>query len=128
MGDKTQQLTSKDLRIGNWVQFKETNHKVYSILTKFVYLEPNTQGIWAEFHTTSPIPLTVEWLKKFGFEKSDEDPGEYYHIKEGFTVQISENIINFYAGSDLGWRTIYYVHQLQNIHQSVTGYELEITL
>ena len=53
-------LTAKDLRIGNWVQNQfGTPYQV----TASVILEFSNFGVKDE-----PIPLTEEWLLRFGFK------------------------------------------------------------
>lgn len=81
----------------------------------------------------SPIPLTEEWLIKFGFEKNNKDyllnnvlifdytylgTGDNHHI--GFMFKWG-NYIN--EGKDI---VIQYVHQLQNLYFALTGEELEL--
>ena len=52
-------MESKELRIGNWIyhpyEFKESQIEDYYFMSSFI----------ADF---KPIPLTEEWLFKFGFD------------------------------------------------------------
>ena len=76
-----------------------------------------------------PIPITEEWLLRFGIDFTSEK--EWYHITftikgllfetstsmDGFTYNLCfEDMIN-----------IKYVHQFQNIYFALTGEELTIT-
>jgi hypothetical protein len=68
-----------------------------------------------------PIPLTEEWLLKFGFIKTDYDNFKYYH--KGL-FQIKHGIKSYwYQSGDLPVK-IEYVHQLQNIYFYLVGEEL----
>jgi hypothetical protein len=77
-----------------------------------------------------PIPLTEEWLLKFGFEKKNKS---FHKYSKGFCHE------GFYCGGK--WHTIVegrknnyfykgawmiYVHQLQNLYFALTGQELII--
>ena len=75
-----------------------------------------------------PIPLTDEWLLKFGLEKLDID---LYKIdNEYFILFFSET----YYIADEDWQNkkriigkgLIYVHQLQNLYFALTGEELTI--
>ena len=56
-------MKAQDLKIGNWVQFRHTETPVLITLGDFVreYKEEHLEDY-------EPIPLTEEWLVKFGFE------------------------------------------------------------
>lgn len=69
-----------------------------------------------------PIPLTEEWLLKFG-----ETYGTEWHFN-GITFEQFEDGL-FYSGGEgikLSMKAIDYVHQLQNLFFSLCGKELEI--
>ena len=82
-------------------------------------------------YETFPIPLTEEWLLKFGFE--------YNAFYSNYKIKAGDywNSMQFYEGewnynsddSDAGCyylTTIKYVHQLQNLHFAINGEELTI--
>ena len=108
-------LQANELRIGNWYLSFGVDLKQVESITK--------DKILIDFH---PIPLTEEWLLKFGFE---------YHHK--IISRRFYNIGNLFAevGGD-GRTAIYgtlagelmcfvnYVHQLQNLYFALTGEEL----
>lgn len=107
----------KELRIGNLVFDKNGNIKsVCSILNNTLMLEDN-QYIGTPIEWCNPIPLTEEWLLKFGFKEV-----------EGFFVK---GHLRLLAIRDLYWRANYpiivdiiHVHQLQNLYFSLCGEEL----
>lgn len=85
------------------------------------------------------IPLTPEILERCGFEKKNEDgvetftfqikgiadhgDNEYklFGIKSKALIQIDYTVNNYWAA-----KPVFYLHQLQNLYQSLTGIELEI--
>ena len=70
----------------------------------------------------SPIPLTEEWLLKFGFEKTTN---EYYDKNNGLVIWIDGQFINI-EWKDRFLISYTYVHQLQNLYFALTNTELEI--
>ena len=81
------------------------------------------------FNLMQPIPLTEEWLGKFGFKKI-EGSNNYYHPKTGsicFTKVCEPH--NYYlvkTGFGSGLTSVKYIHQLQNLYFALTGEELEV--
>lgn len=88
-------------------------------------IEVNGEGeiTWIEIEEFEGIPLTEEWLLKFGFS------GALYYFKSGFEFSLKKQsdgfvmIINDYEEC---WPEIQYVHQLQNLYFALTGEELTI--
>lgn len=111
-------MKATELRIGNWVKLDlvGTQNQVTQILEKGI----NCGSIGVLYEMVKPIPLTDEWLERFGFD--DMDFG-LYSIKqirlekdyEGFTI----NIGTYYS-------IIRHVNQLQNLYFALTGEELQI--
>ena len=64
-----------------------------------------------------PIPLTEEWLLKFGFEKRYETCFQYknFILNDKFIMMDIDITIQ-----------LKYVHQLQNLYHALTGEELTI--
>lgn len=75
----------------------------------------------------NPIPLTEEWLLKFGFEKQ---------MMWTYAINIIGNKKLIYYLGEKGWSVgnknysdfsnLNYVHQLQNLYFALTNQELEI--
>ena len=124
-------MKSSDLRIGNFILSKDMPVQIEEIKPETIsYIEP--------------IPLTEEWLLKFGFELYDYEPSEedddfifkdYKKSLDGkpFYYTICECPYNEWDfGIKLTWAEqallsrIKYVHQLQNLYFALTGKELEI--
>lgn len=81
----------------------------------------------------SGIPLTEEWLLKFGFERMDKkDSAPFYHIttessKGRFLVfNLGRCLNGSYSPLSYGdiHEEIIFVHQLQNLFYAITGKEL----
>ena len=110
-----------ELRIGNWVE--------KSLLDKSISMGYQIKAFdfkeW-ENYIYKPIPLTEEWLKKFGFEKEKCDNKIWYELKpknaplfcQGYSKKLCEVFVEH-----LDVR-VKYVHQLQNIYFVLTGKEL----
>lgn len=77
-----------------------------------------------------PIPLTDEWLLKFGFDNSEPESWKKDDF-EFFTVIVGKKIPNHLNYRGIGiWNTFlngeFKVHQLQNLYYALTGTELTI--
>jgi hypothetical protein len=129
-------MDARELRIGNLLQipdptiknlnnceniFKVTSYNL-SIISLDHYKEIiHIPNIHIDY--VYPIPLTEEWLIKFGFEKLDLF---YSHKKYGYKV--AKNMDGFYIWSNAFSFNppLKYVHQLQNLYFALTGEELTI--
>ena len=123
-------MKSNELRIGNLVQDR---HSEECGMIDIVVL-----GIidTMENHSYEPIPLTEEWLVKFGFIRQG---GRKMWVKDKLCIDLKElpNIRGeflegWYIGlKDLGnvlfhsFMKVKHVHQLQNLYFALTGQELK---
>ena len=120
-------MKTQDLRIGNFVSLsymKGQFFKVKELSEYHVYFSHVTENYLSHtvYQYCEPIPLTEEWLKKFGF---DVKHNGYqlngilikYNLKGGFVVDISQCI---------GFVGLNYVHELQNLYHSLTREELTL--
>jgi hypothetical protein len=105
-------MTSKDLRIGNWVKWGD------GIIQFELGMFNREDIIYAE-----PIPLTEEWLLRMGFEKLNQ----HYWSLNGFNYQMifSNNSLDVHKRKYL-IKNVKHVHSLQNLYFALTGQELEI--
>ena len=109
-------MKANELRIGNWVNFNHNGVDWGDVKINSNFFKHYEQ----EEYENKPIPLTEEWLLKFGFEKAKE--GDY--TMGVYTVFIREYIsISNYHGYIAD---IKHVHQLQNLYFALTNTELEI--
>jgi hypothetical protein len=124
-----------ELRIGNFVKDKNAQYKTVNGFTQIL-----ATGIY-QFHLEKleldALPLTEEWLLKFGFEYNKRGNWNRY-FKEGiyprsFAFQFYKNgRIDFWYGdfnvgnlNRIKYNPLQYVHQLQNLYFALTGKELE---
>jgi hypothetical protein len=129
-----------DFRIGNYVNNKER----LDIVTCLEYITfediTNVRGQYYEVFIPEPIPLTEEWLLKFGFKhqnKYDLESNLYskkLNSKYYFTIYSKTETLDFKT-KFIGWKVlnigfdlkIDFVHQLQNLYFALTNEELTPT-
>ena len=122
-------MEAKELRIGNLVYgVSDRIETVVGLGNNTISAYPgklvDAQMFFTEDDFT-PIPLTEEWLVKFGFEPYENIGNRrFYHI-ENFIVESSIPAAPVYytCGRELIC-FIEYVHQLQNLYFALTGEEL----
>lgn len=125
------ELTAKDFRIGNWVQNNLGTE--YQVKAEHILMYHQQGGFFDK-----PIPLTEEWLIKFGFEKRESSTCNAWYIGKNEITHdwlfdmvwlhrpelINAPNFPFYRN---GRHLIKYVHQLQNLYFALTNEELIIT-
>lgn len=111
-------MKANELRIGNWVK-KENG---YIIEVDISHISDQYLHQMNRHSGYKPIPLTEEWLVKFGF---DTDKITWW--LNGVTLGDYKDGFWFIHGS-LSNRTIQikHVHQLQNFYFALTNEELTI--
>ena len=135
-------MNSKDLRIGNYVKLNNDIDVIQSV-GQWCYtvrtIEENPVSI------LKPIPLTEEWLIKFGFDKNDKNRwqinGHSYAIYWYSYVATGDNHQMYrleYHNTDYGKDEyqdchqmadrLKHVHSLQNLYMCLTGEELKLNI
>lgn len=121
-------MTAQELRIGNLVKINDKHpnipyHNLHVEIIGIFLKEKGlvgsatvkqlhfTSGIWIDY--LQPIPLTEEWLLKFGYNEEDLSQGK-----------IIKGINGGYIITNLSNKEIFYVHKLQNIHYELKDKEL----
>lgn len=134
-------ITASELRIGNLVGVSWNN--IYSTVIEITIDDVKLKDGFATYNQLQPIPLTEEWLFKFGFEKiiydSDETGyGTEYHLRvndelfisyeDDFSCELYDSKIRMPNGIGIipSWEQTKYVHGLQNIVFALTGEELTL--
>jgi hypothetical protein len=104
-------MKAEELRIGNWVKDENGPYQI-----KGEHLDEDN------FPTiqTWEIPLTQEWLLKFGFEFKAVGSEFIGHN------MILHNWLNSREYVSWGVVKLKYVHQLQNLYFALTGRELTL--
>ena len=124
-------MKATDLRIGNYYQYAGNGGIVYTQVQAIKY---NQFGLLSDFDGTNfeickPIPLTEEWLLKFGFKAHTyEDEVFGYFLNDfGYINEYQFRIRNFidFEGIIIP-KAIKTVHQLQNLYFALTGEELTL--
>jgi hypothetical protein len=116
-------MKANELRIGNLIINQYNKIKAVDF-EDFKWHFDNEQGFTNNWSFFNPIPLTEEWLVKFGFEKDDDDNFELLDVLIQSWRFCSEfHYVNNHGCSDIN---ILYVHQLQNLYFALTNTELTI--
>ena len=116
-------MKASELRIGNLISYCNQPVNIMGLNNECVELGYFIDSIGFERELPNndiqPIPLTEEWLEKFGFKVHNEKA----YLLQNYTVDLNGNfwIINHKLSGN-----IKYAHQLQNLYFSLTGKELEI--
>lgn len=123
-----------ELRIGNWITVmgsiptQVTAHYLYMMET-YTPVDPEDEADYKEM--TNPVPLTEEWLLKFGFKDTTKEwqTDKCFRIvsKAGTKFDYWLNEQALYRNEDNFLTHVYDVHQLQNLYFCLTGKELELT-
>jgi hypothetical protein len=135
-------MKANELRIGSIVK-SLVNDEDYSIVEEighraslghYVSLNNQHSGVWLvhqERELILGIPLTEEWLLKFGFEKDDVFDKFFTYLPihdlcmDKLSFRVNEGFICY---ESIKYRTllkhIQYVHQLQNLYFALTNEEL----
>jgi len=110
-------IKANELRIGNYI---------YSFDNISIVTSKTIEAIESEYMSGSPyepIPLTEEWLLKFGFDKAAVCWRIIYN-ELGNVITINQVKGKFYL--NYLDREIKYVHQLQNLHFALNNEELKL--
>lgn len=131
-----------DFKRGNyiyhdWIDSNGDYHdtiRVWGVTQKYLVVNsnmlPEYESIMA--NAIKPIPITEEWLLKFGFEKGK------YSDKMSVTYDKNPISLNFaYWKPELNWslniscihlnhKSYKYIHEIQNLYNSLTNKELTI--
>lgn len=107
-------IKAQELRIGNYVQYEELKNPSKVWIIDCTETSTSTKA--------KPIPLTEEWLLKFGFIKSENILK--FFLYNNFEVYIQDNVFWYDLTNDS--IVIENVHQLQNLYFALTSYELTI--
>lgn len=120
-------MKANELRIGNWYHFADNDGIVYRRVKE---IKQNEFGLFGDydgvnFEICQPIPLTEEWLVRFGFYKNIDT--ELFE-KGGYQIDLSVLKCHFYLPDFGDWyKELEYVHQLQNLYFALTGEELTLS-
>lgn len=123
-------MDTTGLRRNNLLDVDGNHWHVDSILPNELYFKENDE--YNHILNAKPIPLTEEWLTRFGFEYRkcgmDVNHGPFCHYDYWVLGKffIRGNGTRFGYESDIAVK-LEYVHQLQNLYHALTGEELTIS-
>jgi hypothetical protein len=124
-------MKANELRIGNLVMYSN-NSSIFTVSGLHVFgmdCFDDIEETYIEYDQFEGIPLTEEWILKFGFEvnrqtKEDNNIWRCSCTEGYFEV---EQIIGFFLLDNHCYGTqIKYVHQLQNLYFALINEELTI--
>jgi len=121
-------MKATELRIGNYIDYT-TEREIVTMQTTYEYIRLINNGN----KNFKPIPLTEEWLLKFGFEIYNDPETVFYEIKfdkiANYKFCISRKIGFgiFYYENNFSTTQIDSVHSLQNLFFAITNEELTLT-
>lgn len=123
-------IEPRELRIGNLIAYNGRPDQVIHLTNQHIetFVGPE-EPLLADSDSWSPIPLTTEWLERFGFEKyKDYDEGELMRhgkvlLTKKFALRYSDTNDDWYYSTAI---VLQYVHQLQNLYFALTGTELDL--
>jgi len=119
-------MKATELRIGNWINYIGSGDVQLSSKEALCNVFDDLES---EYPLSSPIPLTEEWLLKFGFKERDDERYRDIRICNKLYLAIEIKKLEAIIGDAIEWTKpikIKYVHQLQNLYFALTGEELTI--
>lgn len=119
-------MKANELRIGNWVEIIQPKNGIYTTVEQSTF----STNIEKSF---KPIPITEEWLLKFGFEFYETEKANNYkigkHWRFTFVTEGKNKGSMYVRFINISWMdspTLCHVHQLQNLYFALMGEELTI--
>jgi hypothetical protein len=127
-------MKPQDLRVGNLILVDNDIVEVDSITKEGVNVFIDDESIitFADFgeldHHIKPIPLTEEWLLKFGFVQDENTGRDYMLMIDDYELYLEGYQTYFVPHWDrMSFKkNIACVHQLQNLFFSLCGEELTL--
>lgn len=129
-------INPNESRIGNLVYYDNRVFEIDTIAEEFPTLNTIEFGIGVvAWNNIKPIPITEEWLLKFGFEKREGSVCDSFYIGLNpithdwlFDLVWLKNMMDYsYEGNPFyknGHHEVKYIHQLQNLYFALTQKEL----
>jgi len=117
-------MKANDLRIGNWVYLKLDEYNIELLEFEF-------ESGW-NMEYIHPIPITEEWLLKFGFYYQSSDKNYVVKSKQENNNSIKKIDGDWCYNNDYSDASCYfvrelrYIHELQNLYYALNEEELTI--
>jgi hypothetical protein len=110
-------MKANELRIGNYLLLQGVTKPMQVFIIDTTEQSTQTKA--------SPIPLTEDWLLKFGFKRKQIKDLSSYTLPKLELYQYSSNNNKIFFEYADGEVELKYVHQLQNLYFALTGMELK---
>lgn len=120
-------MKETELRIGNLTQDTEGRTVEVCINRLIAYYQAPTLSKQNEVFI--PIPLTDDWLERFGFNRIPESNRFYLdddNTPQTIYIDLDEKDTQFGSNEEYDVNPCMHVHQLQNLYHALTGEELPI--
>jgi len=118
------EMEAKELRIGNLIYSKRRGCNFQKGVIEIDLEAFRKIHLFDALNGLEPIPLTKEWLLKFGFVNTEAEENIFGFKLNSFWFINEWHIRNKFGAIILDIE-IEYVHQLQNLYFALTGTELE---
>ena len=123
-------MKAQHLRIGNLLKYCDDGSifTVDGIHEYGIDCHDDVENSYMEYENFEPIPLTEEWLFKFGFENDDDDFLKDIDERTGIHISLKTGryLLEGYDGVIKIPCEIKYVHELQNLYYALTKKELTL--
>ena len=120
-------MEGKELRVGNYVMCRNFPVFGHNIPVDWSVAQVSAEGI-AIADKFEPIPITDEWLLKFGFINTETGWKIIYRKQFEFSVILINKFASVGIAGPFGLFQVKlkYVHQLQNLYFALFGEELTL--
>lgn len=122
-------MIANEFRLGNRVLVPDTGQEAeITAINKHVGVVVNSSMAWINIESVKPIPLTEEWLIKFGFESEQNDYDKQINCFVFNQITLYDHQNGSYSLYRYNDAHVYlpHVHQLQNLYFALTSEELSI--
>ena len=118
---KANEMKAQELRIGNIVSHGDYSSETFEVLsieftdeTYIINTKGGKNGTWGNpIDMITKVPLTKEWLLKFGFWHDEET--KLYHWGAAGEIRVNIETLEFYSYGNWHIAMVQYVHELQNL-------------
>lgn len=122
-------MKANELRIGNYALYPSSNLENGEDIIEVIKVTSNDIKELELKYILYAIPLTEEWLVRFGFKVGNHKQfNKWINEYENSSLFVDDNYYGIAINGIDVWTISrkLYVHQLQNLYFALTGEELEI--
>jgi len=133
-------MKKEELRIGNYLRWKKDVHQEFDDGTKTKVADKHavrkvSSNIDSSLEGKEAVPLTEDWLIKFGFEIEGKSNWFVFsnlclnlNFKDDFNIGVENKRCVMVQDDESYFQLIFpeHIHQLQNLYHALTGEELKL--